>query len=575
MVDRSLNRPVSITTARPWADLEPSWRGAVAFYLEGPPPAAAGWGTGLIDSLLSDQGDLSAVERFSRLRDGRHEVPPGSVYSSLLPATPPGQGQQLAFEVDLERCSGCKACVAACHSLNGLDDGETWRDVGLLVGGTASLPVLQHVTTACHHCLEPACLSACPVDAYEKDPVTGIVRHLDDQCFGCQYCTLACPYDVPKYHAGKGIVRKCDMCGDRLRSGEAPACVQACPHEAIRIRVVEREDARARAGAGEFMPGAFDPAYTRPTTLFVSGRPGDLRPADTHGVRPERGHTPLALMLVLTQLAAGGFLVELVARLAGRGDGVAGPVFPIACLGLGLAGLAASVLHLGRPLYAYRAVLGVRHSWLSREVLALGVFAKLATAYVAAESLGVGRPRLGLVLLGLVVAAGAGGVTSSVMVYHVVRRPFWRASIAAWKFAGTALVLGPAVALACLGVGTASGRGADVLPAVAAALVLASTAKLRFEARDRRDGADGPLEQTARLLRGPLKRVAGLRRFLGVSGGVVLPALAVVGWAGNDPGVTVAASALALASAGTGEFLERSLFFTAVAKPRMPGVVPS
>ena len=59
------------------------------------------------------------------------------------------------------------------------------------------LPVLQHVTTACHHCLDPACLNACPVDAYEKDPVTGIVRHLDDQCFGCQYCTLACPYDAP------------------------------------------------------------------------------------------------------------------------------------------------------------------------------------------------------------------------------------------------------------------------------------------------------------------------------------------------------------------------------------------
>ncbi|MEZ6126844.1 MAG: 4Fe-4S dicluster domain-containing protein [Planctomycetaceae bacterium] len=110
--------------------------------------------------------------------------------------------------MDLDRCSGCKACVVACHSLNGLDEKETWRDVGLLIGGTRNQPVMQHVTTACHHCLEPGCMEACPVDAYEKDPVTGIVRHLDDQCFGCQYCTLACPYDVPKYHSGKGIVRK-------------------------------------------------------------------------------------------------------------------------------------------------------------------------------------------------------------------------------------------------------------------------------------------------------------------------------------------------------------------------------
>ncbi len=151
-----------------------------------------------------------------------------------MPATPPGPGQQYAFEVDLDRCSGCKACVTACHTLNGLDEDETWRDVGLLVGGRGLLPVMQHVTAACHHCLEPACMIACPVNAYEKDPVTGIVKHLDDQCFGCQYCTLACPYDVPKYHPGKGIVRKCDMCSTRLAVGEAPACVQACPHEAIR-----------------------------------------------------------------------------------------------------------------------------------------------------------------------------------------------------------------------------------------------------------------------------------------------------------------------------------------------------
>jgi len=196
-------------------------------------------GDRLIGAYLSEQGDLSAVEQFAQFHAETAEPLQERYYSALLPAAQPGPGQQLAFEVDLERCSGCKACVAACHSLNGLDEGETWRDVGLLLGGTGALPVLQHVTSACHHCLEPACLKACPVDAYEKDPITGIVKHLDDQCFGCQYCTLACPYDVPKYQPDKGIVRKCDMCSDRLRAGEAPACVQACPHEAIRIKVVD------------------------------------------------------------------------------------------------------------------------------------------------------------------------------------------------------------------------------------------------------------------------------------------------------------------------------------------------
>src|SRR6185369_3646357 len=164
-----------------------------------------------------------------------------------------------AFEVDLDSCTGCKACVSACHSLNGLDDDETWRDVGLLIGGDRRHPFQQTVTTACHHCADPACLNGCPVLAYEKDPVTGIVRHLDDQCIGCSYCILKCPYDVPKFNHRLGIVRKCDMCHGRLLHGEAPACVQACPHEAIRIDIVNQNSVRAVSAIPgvSVLPGAF------------------------------------------------------------------------------------------------------------------------------------------------------------------------------------------------------------------------------------------------------------------------------------------------------------------------------
>ena len=58
-------------------------------------------------------------------------------------------------------------------ALNGLDDGESWRDGRPAHGGTPALPVLQHVTSACHHCLDPACMEGCPVNAYEKDPRNG------------------------------------------------------------------------------------------------------------------------------------------------------------------------------------------------------------------------------------------------------------------------------------------------------------------------------------------------------------------------------------------------------------------
>src|SRR5687767_8743391 len=137
----------------------------------------------LVEELLADQQSLTAVEQFSRAHD-EHALAAGARYRNLIPLEAPRPGEQYAFEVELDKCSGCKACVTACHSLNGLDDNETWRETGLLVSDDWRQPLQQVVTAACHHCVDPACLNGCPVLAYEKDPITGIVRHLDDQCIG-------------------------------------------------------------------------------------------------------------------------------------------------------------------------------------------------------------------------------------------------------------------------------------------------------------------------------------------------------------------------------------------------------
>ncbi len=84
---------------------------------------------------------------------------------------------------------------------------------------------------------------------------------------------MKCPYDVPKYSHRLGIVRKCDMCTDRLAVGEAPACVQACPHEAITIRLVDVAEVSAAAQAEtHIVPGAFDSSYTKPTTTYFSSK---------------------------------------------------------------------------------------------------------------------------------------------------------------------------------------------------------------------------------------------------------------------------------------------------------------
>ena len=305
---------------------------------------------------------------------------PGS--DRRLPLSEPGPGEQYAFDVSLDACSGCQACVIACHHLNGLSSGETWRRVGVLLGGTEGDAFLRYITTSCHHCIEPACALGCPVGAYEKDAETGIVRHLDDQCIGCQYCLLTCPYEAPVYVKEKGIVRKCDMCHQRLRASQAPACVEACPTGAIRIQVVSRDAVIQASDLAPLLPGAPDPSHTMPTTRYRSERafPLDARPADYDEVRISPSHPSLVTMLVLTQMAVGAFVAVPAA-----GAGLAlvefssGTVlargYAVWSLFWGTVGLLASLFHLGRPHLAFRAVYGLRSSWLSREVLAFGLFA--------------------------------------------------------------------------------------------------------------------------------------------------------------------------------------------------------
>ena len=94
----------------------------------------------VLDSLLADQQQLTAVERFSQRHTSATRPVMAELYSELIPLNRPKAGEQYAFEVDLDACSGCKACVVACHNLNGLEESEMWRNVGVLYGGTDREP---------------------------------------------------------------------------------------------------------------------------------------------------------------------------------------------------------------------------------------------------------------------------------------------------------------------------------------------------------------------------------------------------------------------------------------------------
>ena len=520
----------------------------------------------LIDEFLAAQRALTPVARFAE----QHKTSSthSGYYRDLIPLSRPAPGQQYAFEVNLDLCSGCKACVTACHSLNGLDEDETWRSVGVLPGSHDSFP--QAITTSCHHCLDPGCLTGCPVNAYDKDPNTGIVRHLDDQCIGCQYCVLKCPYDVPNYNAKRGIVRKCDMCSSRLVAGEAPACVQGCPNEAIRIRIVDQVQTAASIAndTSNFLKQAPNPKITLPTTRYLSSWPS-AAPLESQP-SPAPAHLPLAWMLVLTQLSVGGFVA--LTALAGRINLLEeGKLAGLSFTAL-LAGLLVSVFHLGRPHLAWRAVLNLKRSWMSREIALFGallLFAAIVLVLHLDESL---FPNLRLLpasasITLLTALIGISAVFSSVMIYHDTHRAYWNWKATSARFGGTVLILGGALAMFVV-------QGSSYLSLSALLVILITGSKLGWETSlwtGSKNSASAP-SRSAFLLKGPLRRFLIARYLFGAIGGLLCPLFVLNS---HDPSINLTFAFMALFFCFLGELLERHLFFTSVAPERMPGSVPS
>jgi Fe-S-cluster-containing dehydrogenase component len=163
--------------------------------------------------------------------------------------------QALGILYDATVCIGCKACMAVCKEYNGLPPERStpaslWDDPLDLSAKTVNIVKLyrdgaarvkdreingySYVRRFCMHCVDPACVSACPVTALFKDSQTGVVRYNKDNCIGCRYCQVACPYNVPKFqwdHAFPQIV-KCQLCDHRLARGGYSACCEFCPNGA-------------------------------------------------------------------------------------------------------------------------------------------------------------------------------------------------------------------------------------------------------------------------------------------------------------------------------------------------------
>jgi molybdopterin-containing oxidoreductase family iron-sulfur binding subunit len=191
------------------------------------------------------------------------------------------KGKKLAMVIDLQRCTGCGGCSLACKIENNTPDGVFWSNKVTQTYGTFPNVNFEYIPTLCNHCENAPCEQVCPTAAmhYEEG---GIVNHDPDICIGCKACAVACPYgaiyvnhdkphafwrdeqsamkditasasevtlkvngkEIPYYNPArdrdtpgtairpKGVPEKCNFCLHRVRRGQLPACVEACPCDA-------------------------------------------------------------------------------------------------------------------------------------------------------------------------------------------------------------------------------------------------------------------------------------------------------------------------------------------------------
>ncbi|MDI5810877.1 hydrogenase 2 operon protein HybA, partial [Salmonella enterica subsp. enterica serovar Anatum] len=141
-----------------------------------------------------------------------------SVSHAAAENRPPIPGS-LGMLYDSTLCVGCQACVTKCQDINfparNPEGEQTWSNNDKLSPYTNNIIQVwrsgtgvnkdqeengyAYIKKQCMHCVDPNCVSVCPVSALKKDPKTGIVHYDKDVCTGCRYCMVACPYNVPKY----------------------------------------------------------------------------------------------------------------------------------------------------------------------------------------------------------------------------------------------------------------------------------------------------------------------------------------------------------------------------------------
>ena len=217
--------------------------------------------------------------------------------------------------IDLDRCTGCEACVVACQAENNLPIvGEQhfaerreikWIRIERYWDGEYPNIKLKFLPMLCQHCDQAPCETACPVFAtyHNQD---GLNTQIYNRCIGTRTCAVYCPYEVRYFNwftykwdepleqqlnpdvtvREKGVMEKCTFCIQRIREAKdhakddgrrrvrdgefQPACVQSCPTEAMVFG--DRNDQNSKVSKMTKSPRAYrvlEELNTTPSVVYL------------------------------------------------------------------------------------------------------------------------------------------------------------------------------------------------------------------------------------------------------------------------------------------------------------------
>jgi len=277
------------------------------------------------------------------------------------------------FLFDKNKCVGCGACAVACMNENGYQSPDRWRNIHSTNPLHHPFLPLNYLSLACNHCDDAPCLKNCPAMAYHRDDKSGAMIHTAEKCIGCKYCTWACPFDAPKYNPSLGVVEKCTFCHHRLEEGKPPACANLCPTGALKYdkQIFNREDSKASAPVPVDVGSHFKQVELRKLEgpevdpmLFFCVKP-DLTHSSKLKITALKEWPLVVFSLIASSLVAIEWL-QLITNEHLMGKWL--------FLAFGAIAAFLSTLHLGHKGRAWRSLLHIHSSWLSREILFFSLF---------------------------------------------------------------------------------------------------------------------------------------------------------------------------------------------------------